>query len=153
MAKNKINNFQQYIKEMGRICKALFVGILLLLMYGCNESVDKIPSWRWRDRKTLSMIVSFYRGSECKVIYSKFDSQWTYDGATKRYEYSFDYPYVHMELIEGESMHIFNKNGDMVYRVPLKYEGKVFKSSSGDRRWMLRLTAVETGQVTILEAE
>lgn len=58
-----------------------------------------------------------------------------------------------MELIEGESMHIFNKNGDMVYRVPLKYEGKVFKSSSGDRRWMLRLTAVETGQVTILEAE
>lgn len=51
-----------------------------------------------------------------------------------------------MELKEDESQHILDQDGFPVYKVPSKYEGKIFKSSSGE--WMMTLTDLDTGNLT-----
>ena len=64
----------------------------------------------------------------------------------RQFKFTLEYPYVRMELKEDESQHILDQDGFPVYKVPSKYEGKIFKSSSGE--WMMTLTDLDTGNLT-----
>ena len=134
------------MKLLGKI---LLICSLLMGAYGC-EKTQKLSeeiyldytSWNSDERSFL-----FCSDGTCLVDY-KYDDDgwWNYSRLRKQYTYILEYPDVYLELSDGESQHIYDGNGKPIYMVPSKYQGTIFKSSSGE--WEMNLTDLNTGNTT-----
>lgn len=131
------------MKLLGKI---LLICALLMGAYGCEKtqkSSEEIyldyTSWNSDERSFL-----FCSDGTCLVDY-KYDDDgwWNYSGLRKQYTYILEYPDVYLELSDGESQHIYDGNGKPIYMVPSKYQGSIFKSSSGN--WMMNLKNLNNG--------